>query len=361
MKPISFIILAFSLLFSLNSNAQVGKISFDKTTHDFGKIKEEIKSAVYSFEFTNTGDADLKLLNVRTSCGCTASEYTKAPVKPGEKGEIKVTYHTSHRPGSFRKSITVTVNNPDKPNTVLFIKGFVIPKSKTKGDFYPTSMGNLKLMSNHLALNDVKTTEVKTDSMNIYNNWGHPMTISFEQVPPHIQVKLANGKKELAVGEESYIVVSYDAKLKKDFGLVYDRISILTNDNVQARKTLTVSARLSQDFSNLTAKDLKKAPKIVFKETDYNFDTVKSGTVVTYKFEFKNEGKKPLDILKVKTSCGCTTTKLKETTYKKGKSGSIDITFNTSGRRGRQHKTITVITNDPKNPEILLNINGNLN
>ncbi len=359
MKYTSFIVLV--LLLSVNTFGQVGKIQFEKTTHDFGKIKEEIKSAVYNFKFTNTGDGDLKLLNVRTSCGCTASEYTKVPIKPGEKGEIKVTYHTSHRPGSFRKSITVTINNPDKPNTVLFIKGFVIPKSKTKGDFYPTSMGNLKLMSNHLALNDVKTNEVKVDSMKIYNNWGHPMTMSFEQVPPHIKVKLANGKNEIGVGQETYIVVTYNAKLKKDFGLVYDRILMLTNDNVQPRKTLTVSARLSQDFSNLSPKDLKKAPKIVFDEYNYNFGKVKSGTVITYKFHFKNEGKKPLDILKVKTSCGCTTTKLKETTYKKGKSGVIEVNFNTSGRKGRQHKTITVITNDPKNPEILLNINGELN
>lgn len=361
MKHLSSIVLIFSFFISITLSAQVGKISFEKTTHDFGKIKEELKSAVYKFKFSNVGDGDLKLLNVRTSCGCTASEYTKTPIKPGQTGEIKVTYHTSHRPGSFRKSITVTINNPDKPNTVLFIKGFVIPKSKTKGDFYPTAMGNLKLMSNHLAFNDVKTTEVRTDSMKIYNNWGHPLSISFEQIPPHLQVKLSNGKKELAIGEESYIVVTYNAKMKKDFGLVYDRITILTNDNVQPKKTLTVSARLSQDFSNLTEKDLKKAPKIIFKETNFNFDTVKSGTVVTYKFEFKNEGKKPLDILKVKTSCGCTTTKLTETTYKKGKGGAIEITFNTSGRKGRQHKTVTVITNDPQNPEILLNINGELN
>ncbi len=361
MKKTSLSLLIISLLFAFNLNAQVGKIKFEKTTHDFGKVKEEQKSAVYNFKFTNVGDGDLKLLNVRTSCGCTASEYTRTPIKPGKSGVIKVTYHTSHRPGSFRKSITVTINNPDKPNTVLFIKGFVIPKSKTKGDFYPTSMGNLKLMSNHLAFNDVKTSEIKTDSMKIYNNWGHPMSISFDQVPPHLNARLSNGKKEIGIGEEAYIVVTYNAKLKKDYGLVYDRITIRTNDNVQPVKTLTVSARLSQDFSNLSAKDLKKAPKIVFDEMNYNFGTVKSGTVVTYSFKFKNDGKRPLNILKVKTSCGCTTTNLTSKTYKRGKRGSIDVSFNTSGRRGRQHKTITVITNDPKNPEILLNLNGELN
>lgn len=361
MRRFSLGLLFIIFIISLNLNAQNSKISFEKTTHDFGKINEEIGSAVYTFSFTNIGDGDLKLINVRTSCGCTASEFTKGIIKPGKSGEIKVTYHTSRRPGTFRKSITVTINNPDKPNTVLFIKGFVIPKSKSKGDLYPTAIGNLKLMSNHLALNDVKISSVKIDSMKIYNKGASPITIKFEELPTHLKARLSNGANIIPNGEEAYIIVTYDAKAKKDFGLVYDRIQISTNDVIQPKKTLTVSARISQDFSDLTEKELKKAPKIVFTSTDYNFENVKAGTVISHKYTFKNEGKHPLDILKVKTSCGCTTTSLSSKTYKKGKEGEIEVNFNTSGRSGRQHKTITVITNDPKNPEITLNINGNLN
>jgi len=347
------------LFIGMGLQAQIGNIKFEETTHDFGKIKEEVNYASYTFKFTNTGDGDLKLLNVRASCGCTTPSYSKEAIKPGKEGEIKVKYHTTRRPGAFRKSITITINNPDHPNSVIFIKGFVIPKSKSKGDFYPVSVGNLKFMSNHLAFNDMKTNESKTDSLKIYNNWGHPMKLSFTQVPPHIQVKAVPA--ELGAGKEGYIVVTYDASEKKDFGLVYDRIAIKTNDNVQAMKNLNISARLSQDFSNMSEKDLKKAPKIVFEQINTDFGKLKSGTVVKYSFVFKNEGKKPLDILKVKTSCGCTTTKLAQKTYKKGKSGSIDIIFNTSGRKGKQHKTVTVITNDPKNSEIVLNITGELN
>ncbi len=359
MKLNANIFLIFILLYSVNLQAQFGKSKFEKTTHDFGKITEESKKAVYKFAFTNQGDADLKVLNVKTSCGCTASDYTKTPIKPGEKGVINVTYFTTGRPGAFRKSITVTVNNPDHPNTVLFIKGFVIPKSKSKGDFYPVTMGNLKLMSNHLAFNDIKTSEIRKDSLKVYNAWGHLMTIAFQQVPPHLTVEIATNT--LKPGQEAYIYITYDASKKKDFGLIYDRIAIRTNDNVQPIKTLNISARISQDFSHLTEKELKKAPKVVFNETNHDFGTVKAGTVVTYRFEFVNEGKSTLDIMKVKTSCGCTTTKLDQKSYKKGKSGYIEAVFNTSGRKGRQHKTITIITNDPKNSEIVLTVTGELN
>ena len=121
------------LLFALSYStmAQNGKIKFDKTTHDFGTIKEEMGKATAKFVFTNVGTDDLKIVNVRTSCGCTASDYSKGVIKPGEKGYVTAIYSTAHRPGPFRKSITVTVNDADHPNSVLFIKGTVTPKKKS--------------------------------------------------------------------------------------------------------------------------------------------------------------------------------------------------------------------------------------
>lgn len=356
MKYIAHSLLVIIMLLGFNAVAQIGKIKFDKTTHDFGKLKEEVNKGVYKFEFTNVGKGDLKILNVKTSCGCTASNFTKTPVKPGDKGKITVSYFTANRPGTFRKSITVTVNNPDKPNTVLFIKGFVIPKQKSKGDFYPTSIGNLKLMSNHLAFNEIKNTEKRTDSLKIYNNWGHPMKIKFEQVPRHITIKC--DAKVLKENQEASIIVTYDASKKKDFGLVYDRIALRTNDAIQPIKVINISARISQDFTQLSEKELKKAPKIVFEQSSYDFGAVAPGTVVTYRFEFTNEGKQVLNILKVKTSCGCTTTKLSNKEYKKGKGGYIEAVFKTKGRKGSQNKRITVVTNDPKNPQITLTLKG---
>lgn len=351
------LLVCFILFSSVNAMAQ-SNIKFNKTTHDFGTLKEEQGKAVAKFVFTNTGKSDLKIVKVKTSCGCTASDYSKNPIKPGEKGFVSATYFTAHRPGPFRKSITVTVNDPDHPNSVLFIKGTVTPKAKSKADLYPTAIGNLKLMSNHLAFNDMKLNEVRTDSMKVYNNWNHPMEISFPDLPSNLKVKLV--PNTLAPKTEGYIVVTYDATKKNDFGLVYDRIALRTNDVQQAMKTLTISAILSEDFSDLTEKQLKKAPKMVVNQSTYDFGKVKSGTMIKFNFTVTNEGKQELIIRKVKASCGCTATKPAATHLKKGKSTEIAVEFNTSGRRGRQHKTITVITNDPVNPQIILNVQGEL-
>ena len=87
------------------------EIKFDKLTHDFGNFSESTPVVSCTFVFTNTGDKPLVINQAVASCGCTVPEYTKDPVKPGEKGEIKVTYNgTGKFPGHFKKSITVRTN-----------------------------------------------------------------------------------------------------------------------------------------------------------------------------------------------------------------------------------------------------------
>lgn len=57
------------------------------------------------------------------SCGCTVPSYTKTPIKPGEKGEIKVTYNGKGAfPGHFKKTITVRTNGVTEL-TRLYIEG----------------------------------------------------------------------------------------------------------------------------------------------------------------------------------------------------------------------------------------------
>ena len=69
------------------------QIKFDKTTHNFGSFSENEPKVSCSFTFTNIGEQPLVINQAIASCGCTVPEYTKTPIQPGEKGEIKVTYN----------------------------------------------------------------------------------------------------------------------------------------------------------------------------------------------------------------------------------------------------------------------------
>jgi hypothetical protein len=110
--------------------AQTADITFEKTTHNFGTFPEENPKVTCTFKFTNTGDKLLVIHQAIASCGCTVPQYPKEPIKPGEGGEIVVTYDgTGKFPGHFKKSITLRTN-AKKEIIRLYIEGDMTPKVK---------------------------------------------------------------------------------------------------------------------------------------------------------------------------------------------------------------------------------------
>lgn len=99
------------------------ELKWDTENHNFGDI-EKGKPVSYEFAFTNTTDQTIILTKVKASCGCTATNYTKTPVKPGEKGTVTATYNAA-APGNFHKTVTVTTNEEGAAPKVLIIKGKV--------------------------------------------------------------------------------------------------------------------------------------------------------------------------------------------------------------------------------------------
>ncbi len=106
---------------TLMSNAQA-KIEFKSETIDYGNIAKD-SDGVRIFEFINTGDSELIISKVQSSCGCTVPEKPKGPIGPGDKGIIKVKYDTK-RLGPIRKTVTV-YSNATEPIKALKIKGTV--------------------------------------------------------------------------------------------------------------------------------------------------------------------------------------------------------------------------------------------
>jgi len=106
------------------------EIKFDTLTHNFGTFSENDPIVTCVFKFTNVGEMPLVINQAVASCGCTVPEYTKTPIQPGQKGEIKVTYNgTGKFPGHFKKSITVRTNGA-KEMTRLYIEGDMTEASK---------------------------------------------------------------------------------------------------------------------------------------------------------------------------------------------------------------------------------------
>jgi hypothetical protein len=94
---------------------------------------------------------------------------------------------------------------------------------------------------------------------------------------------------------------------------------------------------------------------ISFKEYERELGKVTQGEKVASIFTFENKGKGPLVILSATTSCGCTVTKFDARPINPGDSGTLEVVFDSSGREGKQSKTIVVRSNASK-PTVLLRI-----
>ena len=109
-------------------SAESPAFNFAEDRHHFGEVSEgEVVS--YTFVFTNSGGSDLVIASATGSCGCTVPEYSKNPVAPGSKGEIKVTFDTNGKSGMVSKTITLVANTVPATK-VLTVSAEIISKNK---------------------------------------------------------------------------------------------------------------------------------------------------------------------------------------------------------------------------------------
>jgi hypothetical protein len=100
------------------------EVTFEKEVHDYGKI-EQHGDGTCEFKYTNTGSQPLIISNAKGSCGCTVPDWSREPLAPGESTVIKVKYDTK-RIGLINKTVTITSNATNAPNSVIRIKGEVL-------------------------------------------------------------------------------------------------------------------------------------------------------------------------------------------------------------------------------------------
>lgn len=108
------------------------------------------------------------------------------------------------------------------------------------------------------------------------------------------------------------------------------------------------------------AANAQQAQPLIFNETIHNFGTIdeNSGNA-DFEFIFTNNSGRPVNIVSVAASCGCTTPGWTKETIENGKKGSIKASFDPRGRPGFFNKTLTVNTN-LNGPPIVLQIKGNV-
>jgi hypothetical protein len=104
--------------------------------------------------------------------------------------------------------------------------------------------------------------------------------------------------------------------------------------------------------------EVEHAPKIVCAEPTYNFGEMENAKDVEHTFILKNEGDLSLEIRQVRPSCGCTVANISQKTIPPDGQAQVSTRLSLRGRQGPQRKTISVESNDPKQPMFVLSLEG---
>ena len=116
---------------AVEENANGPVMTFKEVKYDFGEIHQGDK-VEHVFTFENTGNEPLIISNVQVTCGCTASDWPKDPIAPGQESSMTIKFNSTGKMGMQNKVITI-ISNATNPNNRLTITTNVLPK-KEEGD-----------------------------------------------------------------------------------------------------------------------------------------------------------------------------------------------------------------------------------
>jgi len=94
-------------------------LAISENNFNFGDVKKG-DHVEHTYSVTNTGDKPLVISTVKPGCGCTAPDYTKEPILPGQKGKITLKFDSSSFEGLQNKYAEVYTNTEKSPVVLTF-------------------------------------------------------------------------------------------------------------------------------------------------------------------------------------------------------------------------------------------------
>lgn len=354
------LIIAFLALSTL-TYAQKPIITFDKTTHDFGKIKEEGGQTTFVFTFTNTGNAPMVINRVQASCGCTVPAWTREPIEAGKKGNISVSYNPMGRPGTFSKNITV-FSNASESAVNLLIVGDVIPREtsdiggSTSG--LPVAVGNLRMSTRMVQMNNIDKGNIQTRTIEIQNTGTSDLRAVIENLPQHLTATVV--PTTLKPRETGRINLSFDTNKMNAWGPISNNVYVVLNGEKRYTDTFKISidANIIENFSKLTPDQKRKAPIVELNSRTINFGEVKPRSKKVAILKISNKGINNLEIRRITNNNKEINIKKTARSIGSGKSTNVYFDLNTANLpEGDYKKAVTIQTNDPDNSIVIVTLN----
>lgn len=341
--------------------AAVAQPRFTSNTemYDLGQVEWK-HPAIAEYTITNTGDSPLVLTEVEPDCACSVAEWTQTPIAPGEQGSVKVTFDAKAL-GRFQKSIAIYTNS--EPHLVrLKFDGEVVKEITDFTRTHPYLIGQIRIDKNSLDFPDVQRGEQPVIKLGVVNLSGRSYEPVLMHLPPYLQMEVE--PKVLQKGERGVMTLTLNSEKLNDFGLTQASVYLarFSGDKVGDENELAVSAILLPDFSGMSETEKVNAPAIRLSAKDLDMSAVLAKkSKAREDITITNVGHAPLQISKLQVFHPAVGVQLKKSVLQPGESTRLRVTVvkRNIGKK-RNHLRLLMITNDPFQPKVEINIKRNL-
>ncbi len=353
-------LLSIFTIISLSTSTAIAqaKIDFDKKAYDLGEVLWK-KPATATFSITNSGDKPLVLSNVTSSCGCTVVDWTKSPILPGQSGTISSTLDAKSL-GRFNKSNGVYSNASNMP-IYLSIKGEVTTEIKDYSNNFPYKIGSILMDRDEITFDDINRGESPVVEINLANNSNKPYSPVLMHLPSYLSAKAV--PERILRNETGKIIITLDTRKLKDFGLTTAPVYLarFPGDKVSQENEIPVSIVLLPNFSKLSEEFKNNPPAINISSMEVNMGVINSKQRKTYTILLKNNGHSDLEIRDLQVFNSALGVQLDKRVLKpKGVTRLKIVVFGRNLSKIKGTPRILMITNDPKNPKIIIKVKTTL-
>lgn len=313
------------MAFKVNKDSLSHEIKIKSFIYDAGIVKPGKKvKAIFTVE--NKGTKVLKILSLTPTCGCTVAEYDRV-IQPGQEGKISATMKTLKFRGKIDKTIIVVFDDPQRTEVTLHIKCDImgvrlLPVNRT---YFNASKG-------------VKTTKELTlatigeDSLTVFVRPSHP----------NIETKLVKLENEITTMNESdywkqyklYITISD----KFPEGRFSETVTLVTNSKYDPSIKITVAGVVN--------------PAIVVTPSSVRIQKNQNGKIIPRFVTVTQRVGEGFKINKIASSL--TQLKITYTETKKEEQYKLELEWTDPNEKGTFKGNVTVYTNDPKNPVLII-------
>ena len=329
-------------------------VEWDKTVHDFGDVSVADGPLTCTFTLTNTGNEDISIFEVVSSCGCTDVKFSRANIEPGQSAAISATYKNEDGPIAFDKTLTVYIAGIRRP-VILRLRGVVHKQAKSLSDLYsPEKLGDFGLKTRSFKTGTLKQGLSASETTTVANLGKEPITVSFTDVSPQLSLTVTPNP----IPSGSTANLSYTVKADKTLYGKNDYSATPLINGVKASAPITVTTWTQENFALWSQEKIENASVPVFEQSTFAFNSVQAGEKVKVSFPLTNSGKSTFHIYKADPDSPALSVQALPDVSAKEK-GTVLLTLDTALLpAGENVIMLTLTTNSPQRPLVNLFVAG---